>query len=556
MANLSKLKRDRMLAFLDKIRESHKNDDDILVSINEVEDELLNKRYGLVWEEHSEEVEERMLDEVPVFIEEKDKEINNGGESYNFLLEGDNLHSLHLLEKTHCGRVDVIYIDPPYNTGVEFRYDDKRVEKTDGYSHSKWLSFMERRLKIAEKLLSDEGCIFISISDIEMSGLKLLCDDIFGSEHFITAIPRITSKQRSGQEKYMNISHDYVLCYSNSETFRFIVKRDLEGAEIKEDANGHYLEGDTKAILAALSQGYSKGGDYDFEYNGKIYKPITKNGVRNRWLWSKERMEAAAKLGILVETKSSLRMQLYLDKKFDDKTNTLIPKNDKLIFHTADFMNNNAYTNTTGTNELEQICGGKPFPYPKPLTLVKDLVRLSMVENPLVLDFFAGSGTTGQAVLELNKEDGGKRNFILCTNNEDNICHEVTYPRIKTAITGIRADGNRFSDGLNANLKYYSTDFVPKYSNNLTDDLLSRTREMIQLSHHISIDGANYVSVLSDDDADDLEKNWEKYDNIKAIFLSRRVLLTATQSDLFRSKECYVVPDYFFRNELKEAGEA
>ena len=202
MANLSQQKRQRMLEFLQQIREKNKDDNDVIVAINEVENELTEKRYGLIWERHSEEVEDRMIDEVPVFTEVKEKEIKNGGDGYNFILEGDNLHSLHLLEKTHRGKVDVIYIDPPYNTGEEFRYDDQRVEKTDGFSHSKWLSFMERRLRIAERLLSDEGCIFISISDIEMSGLKLLCDDIFGVDHFVTAIPRITSKQRSGQEKY------------------------------------------------------------------------------------------------------------------------------------------------------------------------------------------------------------------------------------------------------------------------------------------------------------------------------------------------------------------
>ncbi len=554
MANLSRIRRERMLDFLKKIRDDNDNKDETLI-INEIEDALIEKKFGLIWEEHSEAVDERMLNEIPVFVEDKNKEIENGGNGSNYLLCGDNLHSLYLLEKTHKNKVDVIYIDPPYNTEKGFVYDDKRVDRTDGFSHSKWLSFMEHRLRIAERLLSDEGCIFISISDTEMSGLKMLCDEIFGAKHFITAIPRITSKQRSGQEKYMNISHDYILCYSYSDTFQFIIKRNLEDVEVKEDKNGHYIEGDTKAILAALSQGYSKGGDYDFEYKGKIYKPITKDGVRNRWLWSKERMEIAAKLGILVETKNSLRMQLYLDKKFDDKTNTLVPKNNNLIFHTADFMIDNAYTNTAGTNELERVMGGKPFPYPKPLKLIKDLVRLSMVEDPLVLDFFAGSGTTGQAVLELNLEDGGDRKFILCTNNENDICTNVTYPRLRTVITGIRDNGTRYSSGICADLKYYNTDFVRKDNDNLANCLLAHTDEMIQLEHHIKIDKDYYISVLTDSDADELEKKWDSYKNLKAIYLSRRVLLTSSQEELFHKKECLVIPDYYFRNELREIGE-
>lgn len=160
MANLSQLRRQRMLAFLEKMREQHKDDDEVLVAINEVENEINEKKYGLVWEEHSEEVEERMVDEVPIFVEDKDKEITMTDNGYNFLLEGDNLHSLHLLEKTHKEKIDVIYIDPPYNTGNEdFIYDDNYVDKEDAFRHSKWLSFMKSRLTVAKKLLSIDGVI-------------------------------------------------------------------------------------------------------------------------------------------------------------------------------------------------------------------------------------------------------------------------------------------------------------------------------------------------------------------------------------------------------------
>ena len=143
---------------------------------------LLNtKKYGLVWEEHAELVEEEMKTKIPVFIEDETRKIraNPEDKDYNFLLEGDNLHSLHLLEKTHAGRIDVIYIDPPYNTGnKDFKYNDKFVDKTDGYAHSKWLSFMSKRLEIARRLLSDSGVIFISIDDNEQAQLKLLCDEV------------------------------------------------------------------------------------------------------------------------------------------------------------------------------------------------------------------------------------------------------------------------------------------------------------------------------------------------------------------------------------------
>ncbi len=431
------------------------------------------KKFGLVWEDKPEKVAKDCQEKLPILKEIASKAIElDKTQPTNIIIEGDNYHALSVLNYTHAGKIDVIYIDPPYNTGKkdEWKYNDRWVDENDSYRHSKWLSFMEKRLRLAKKLMSKDGTIFISIDDNEQSHLRLLCDDIFEGFNFITIIPRLTSSQRSGQEHYMNVSHDYIICYSKSANFRNIIERDFDNKEIKTDKNGHYVEGDTKAILAAQSQGYSKGGDYDFTYNGKVYKPITKDGVRNRWLWTLPRMQAAAELGILVETKSTLRMRIYLDKKFDEKTNTLVDKDSKLIFHTADFMNNK-YSNVVGTNDLENVLGSKAFDYPKPVALIKDLIAFSIVKNPIILDFFAGSGTTGQAVLELNQTDGGNRQFILCTNNENQIAEEVTYPRIKTVITGIRPDGSTYSDGISANVRYFKTDFVSK---NKTNDKLRR----------------------------------------------------------------------------------
>lgn len=154
MANLSQEKRQRMLAFLNTIREEHKDDDDVLIALGEIENELNSKKYGLVWERHEEAVDVQMRDNIPVFTECVDKEITTTTGGVNFLLEGDNLHSLRLLEKTHAGKIDVIYIDPPYNTGnKDFVYDDAFVDSLDGYRHSKWLSFMYERLLMARKLL-------------------------------------------------------------------------------------------------------------------------------------------------------------------------------------------------------------------------------------------------------------------------------------------------------------------------------------------------------------------------------------------------------------------
>ena len=189
MANLSQEKRQRMLAFLETIREEHKDDDEVLIALGEIENELNAKKYGLVWERHEEAVDVQMRDNIPVFTECVDKEITTTTGGVNFLLEGDNLHSLRLLEKTHAGRIDYIYIDPPYNTGSsDFRYDDSIVIKEDGYRHSKWISFINERLLIAKRLLSEDGLIFISIDDHEVAPLTLLCNDIFGEDNHVETV--------------------------------------------------------------------------------------------------------------------------------------------------------------------------------------------------------------------------------------------------------------------------------------------------------------------------------------------------------------------------------
>ena len=423
-----------------------------------------HKKYGLVWEDKPEEVEERLRSELPVLKEVKERAIisDDPDAPNHILIEGDNLEALVALTYTHAGKIDVIYIDPPYNTGNrDFIYNDAYVDREDGYRHSKWLSFMEKRLKIAKSLLSSEGTIFISIDDNEQAQLKLLCDEVFGLDNYVTSIPRITKLQRSAQEKHMDISHDYLICYSFSEDFAHNIARDIDESRVRKDDIGTYIEGDTKAILADKSKGYSAGGDYDFEYNGRVYSPVDRNGVRNRWLWTRERMEAAAKLGILVETGSSLRMQLYLDKRFDDKTNKMVPRSSNLIFHTSDLMSDSRFTNSTGSAELRNVEDSlfRKFNNPKPLSLIRTLLTFYDNKNIRVLDFFAGSGTTLHAIMLQNAEDGGLRTGILISNNENNICEEVTYIRNKKVIESQQNAPGLLPKSQN-NLRYFKTDFV------------------------------------------------------------------------------------------------
>lgn len=556
MANLSQAKRQRMLEFLNKLKEEHKDDDSVLIALGEIESELTAKKYGLVWEQHEEAVDVMMRDNIPVFTEDADKEITGlAGGVYNFILEGDNLHSLRLLEKTHAGRIDVIYIDPPYNTkNKDFIYDDCKIGEDDGYRHSKWISFMAERLRLAEKLLSSKGCIFISIDDNEQATLKLLCDEIFGEERFVALIP--WRKRTAKSDVPFGISQDCesILCYANH-LFKAAVKGkerkyyetpDFPGkpwryhdltkqTTIEERPNSNFTiinpkNGDKFPVNPLRSWAITKEtfdyyysidriifpGDYDFL---NISKPVLR-------YWQEDDIEkAGSDFGLVAAS-------------------TYLPS--EVVGMTQD-----------GTKEITSLFGTKKFSFPKPVSLIKYLLSIATVRdtNVTVLDFFAGSGTTAQAVLELNKEDGGKRRFILCTNNENGICENVTYPRIKTVITGKREDGSKYSDGIPANLKYYRTDFVSKDEEYLSDALLEHIAEMVQLEHGVKIDGSRYLMILDDDQADEVLAHWQDYPDVRAVYVSRNVLFTTEQNALLADTEIHIIPDYYFNFELKEVGE-
>lgn len=216
------------------------------------------------------------------------------------------------------------------------------------------------------------------------------------------------------------------------------------------------------------------------------------------------------------------------------------------------------YTNK-GTTLIKEIFNEKMFSYPKPLEFIIEILRGITKENSIVLDFFAGSGTTGQAVLELNQSLKENRKFILCTNNENDICKKVTYPRLRTVISGIRGDGSRYSQGVSANLKYYKTDFVEKTCDDefysISERLIKHIKEMVQLQYGVNIEDNEYILLLSDEDADELENSPEKLEKCKGIYISSAVFLTVSQERLFKNIMITTIPDYYFEEELREVGE-
>lgn len=546
MANLSQEKRQRMLAFLETIREEHKDDDEVLIALGEIESELNAKKYGLVWERHEEAVDVQMRDNIPVFTECADKEINTTTGGVNFLLEGDNLHSLRLLEKTHAGRIDYIYIDPPYNTGSsDFRYDDSIVIKEDGYRHSKWISFINERLLIAKCLLSEDGLIFISIDDHEVAPLTLLCNEIFGEDnHVETVIWK--NKYGAGAKTVGFISvHEYILCYSNRNISDLTSELDAESqsAYKKKDEKFDSRGGFLTQPLMTTSLGDRPNLMYPIEYNGDIIHP------RKQWVWSKERLLAAIENNEVEFNKQKDGTYSVRAKKY------LIDENGDMRRGKPLSIMNGPFTQD-GTKEIREIFGSENvFKFSKPSELIRHFISFAVNGNlkkdATILDFFAGSGTTAQAVMEQNRRDGGNRRFILCTNNENNICEEVTYERIKRVI-----EGYGDTEGIPANLKYYRTDFVSKDSDSLTDELLDHIKEMIQLEHGINLDGSQYLLVLTDEEADALEQHWDEYKDVKALYVSRNVLFTTEQNMLFGDVDIHIIPDDYFKFELQEVGEA
>lgn len=230
--NISKKKRDDLLDKIKQIRAfiaaapQDENTGNLLSYLSELEKDVNGKKYGLVFEEHREKIDEVLDTHTPVLTEEADLFIDHGGQM-NFLLEGDNLAALKLLEKTHRGKIDLIYIDPPYNRGInDFMYDDNFIVKADGYIHSKWLSFIKMRFEIAKKLLSAAGAIFISIDDNEQANLKLLCDSVFGENNFAGMIP--WRKRTAKTDVPFGISQDYewILIYAKSDQFNAFTKRE------------------------------------------------------------------------------------------------------------------------------------------------------------------------------------------------------------------------------------------------------------------------------------------------------------------------------------------
>ncbi len=402
------------------------------------------KKYGLVWEDKPEDAEQRMVSEQPVLVEVPERAIlSDDAEAPNhILIEGDNLEALTALSYTHTGKIDVIYIDPPYNTGnKDFSYNDTFIDRENGYRHSMWLSFMDKRLEISKNLLSSRGTIFISIDDNELSQLKLLCDEIFGERNFIACPVRRRRKSQANLSKNISTIHEYVLIYRKNiehELNKVEANLDLDSFKNPDnDPRGPYT------TMPCTNRGGTK------------YSVVTPTGnvIEDEWRFKKQTYDQLFEDNRIVFPrggKGKPRYKLFLSEK---QRGGVIPNSwwDELE------------SNQEGAALLKQILGEDAFSNPKPVGLITFIEKLSTLKDSTILDFFAGSGTTLHATMQLNAKDGGHRQCILVTNNENGICENVTYERNRRVIQGYTTPKGEKVPGLTRNnLRYYKTKFVPR----------------------------------------------------------------------------------------------
>jgi adenine-specific DNA-methyltransferase len=520
--------------------------------------EIANNRvktanYGVVWMDVPEAFENETENQLPVLNEIKEKSIkNDDGKPTHILIEGDNYHSLTCLNYTHNESIDVIYIDPPYNTGQDgFIYKDKRiidkfpdgtkVPKDHPLRHSYWLSFMFKRLDIAKNLLKETGKIIISIDDNELANLIMICSKVFGNSNQVAILPTIMNLKGNQDQFAFAGTHEYTVVFAKDITkckFNQFELDEEEQESWEEDEIGFYKKG---ANLKSTGENaprekrpnlyfpllfdkttnelhHISDSEYEIIYNNetkefnenhlldlrKKYEdlgfsfilPIT-NDVQMTWRWSRKKM-LDEPYNIIVNANG----EYTINKKQRPELADLPSKKPKTLFYKP------VYSSGNGTNQLKNIVPNNKFKAPKPVDLIKDLISISADKDAVVLDFFAGSGTTLHACLELNKNGYNIQN-IICTNNENNICEDVTYPRSTKVINGYKDLKNNKIEPLKNSLKYYKTEFV-----GINNILNATDEDKSSLAHK-----AGFLLALAENTLEEIEqtKFFQLFENDKKV---------------------------------------
>ncbi len=438
----------------------------------------------------------------------------------NLYIEGDNLEVLKLLQETYLGKIKMIYIDPPYNTGNDFVYEDDFAENTDEYLansgqfddegnrlvqntesngrfHTDWLNMIYPRLKLAKDLLSEDGAIFISIGDEELFNLQKVANEIFGASNFVTNLIWQSTPGSNTGDDVKTVTENILLYCKNKGTCKFatqeITDKDKYSNpdEYYEKRGGYVLN---KLDRRMTGQHYSEALNYAIEMpDGTAIYPggaIEKQEHWN-WRWSKAKVEWGIKNGFIVMKNTNNGWAVYF-KQYEKVNN-----DDKPIVRTLsyqNFINIDGANSARGTREVMDLFNGKFFDYPKPLNLIMHVENMLLKSGDIILDFFSGSATTANAVLTLNAEDGGKRKFIMVQIPEEtsekseaykagykNIC-EIGKERIRRAAKKIAEENPKakFDGGFrvlkldSSNMKdvYYNPeDFYSYFLDNLVDNI-------------------------------------------------------------------------------------
>lgn len=666
MANLSKIKRDSMIAFLEELKKEH-SDDASIRAFNEIENHLLDKKYGLLWEEHSEIVDELLKENIPILTADPERCLcKDKARPWNFIIEGDNLQALYLLEKTHKGRIDCIYIDPPYNNrNKSWKYNNDFVDINDSYLHSKWMSLMAERLMLAKKLLnSSNSVLIVTIDEKEYLHLGCMLEELFPEAEIemITSVISAKGVYRAGQfsrvEEYIffvriksSIQQQRVnmldgeVKKSSSRQIEWLGLRRREpsskrgarpnqfypvfvndqdgtiisiGDAIADDVDRYEIVGPENSI--AIWPIDSKGQETLWGLTPEILqKNFEKGYVKVKW---NKKKKTGTIYYLPSGTINDIEKGIATVKGYEDDGSIIAYYEEEGTVPPKRVWNMKSHNaETYGTNILSKLLPDRQFPYPKSLYAVYDCLKFVIGNNPnaIVLDFFAGSGTTLHALSLLNAVDNGNRRGIIVTNNEHSVDEEVqlqkqgysegdeywedtgvakyiTWPRIVCSIMGNDTNGEmidgtygaeqevfeksddsdrkgyykkkkvqmypeladmKISDGFNTNVKYFKCDWTPRKPEDylLSNVLCLHIREMIELQNAIEIDNVKNALILNKNDFRNIVLNPDVYTQIEHIWINQNIILNAEEFEILQQKDFKYIPKEFFGQELKEAAE-
>ncbi len=441
-------------------------------------------KFGLVWERNEIEHDKSLNDDFVAL--DLDPGLSCGDAPFeNLIIEGDNFDALRYLRMTQAGRVKCIYIDPPYNTGNrDFIYNDRFVDKDDAYRHSKWLEFMYRRLTLAKDLLAEDGVIFVSIDDNEMLHLGMLMDQVFGEANRVATC--IWQKRYSRENRgAIGDAHEYLLVYAaNPDDFK--VRRNKIPLAQKQLALYKNPNDDPKGLWQSVSltaQGYRPN---------QMYEIIAPSGKRHRppegTCWKVveaeyHRLFAEGRIYFGKDGKGVPRRVHYLENAEGIVPWTWWPHEE--VGHTDE-----------AKKEIQSMLGTQTaFDTPKPVRLIERVLQIATKPDDLILDFFAGSGTTAHAVMKLNAEDGGKRRFILVSSTEatneepdKNLCRDVCAERVRRVVQGYTNKKGEAVGGLGGSFAYLRTKRIP-VSRVFNDIQHEQVWRALQLVHGVPLSG-------------------------------------------------------------------